>query len=244
MSRKSTLVFRRVELKFRTTEEVLQQVLQEWMPHLTPDEYRESTIANLYLDTPHHRLISASMEGKTFKQKLGLRAYGIPTDETPVFLEIKRKFKGVVYKRRITLPHKDAMAYLRGETALPDSQISREFAYTMSHYAPLSPMMAIFYEREAYYDKEDRSLRITVDRNIRFREDSLLLTQGTAGTPIIAPDEVLLEVKADALPRYIIDTLNRYQLYHSGFSKYATAYKMSRGLLPYPQPTKGDPTYV
>ena len=241
---KSALVFRRVELKFRTTESVVQEVLSLLMPHLRPDEYKQSTIANLYLDTPSHRLIAASMEAKGYKEKLRLRAYGVPQEDSPTFLEIKRKYKGVVYKRRVILPHKEAMAYLTDGTPLPDSQIAREIDYAMAHYPGIQPMMAIFYEREAYYDKDDPTLRVTIDRNIRYRTEDLDLSHGTDGVRIIAPDEVLLEVKADVLPRYIIDVLNQYKLYHSGFSKYATAYRMVRGVLPHPEQVKGENTYV
>lgn len=230
---KTTFVFRRTELKYRISRDACRAFLTEMMPTLTPDQYGKSTLSSLYLDSPDRRLISASMEGKRYKEKLRVRAYGKPTEESPVFLELKKKYLGVVYKRRIVLPHREVMSYLHNESALPDGQIAREIDYFKQFHGPLSPAMVISCERVAYYAKDDPTLRITVDTAIRYRTDRLSLTEGSDGTPIIGRDEVLMEIKAaGALPLEMVACLNRLKIYPAPFSKYATAYKTERGVLP------------
>ena len=111
-----TYVFERVERKFLLTPsqyEGLMRVLPEYMQ---ADQYGESTILSLYLDTADSLLIRRSLEKPVYKEKLRLRSYGVPGDGDNVFLEMKKKVQGVVYKRRICLPLARAMDCLAQES--------------------------------------------------------------------------------------------------------------------------------
>lgn len=242
---KDIFIFQRVETKYRLTPDQKEALLAEIGPRLTPDAHAFGTVCSLYLDTPDRRILRTSIEGKTYKEKLRLRAYGTPTRDTDVFLEIKKKYKGVVYKRRVLLPLKDAMAYIAGGEKPVDSQIMSEIDCAMSFWQRPQPVMLIAYEREAWYASEDPQLRITFDTNVRCRERDPDLTHGHHGTRILPEDAILMEVKAvGAMPLWLCHALTRCGLLPTHFSKYRTAYQTRHPdspVLPCPTETRGDP---
>ena len=161
-------VFRRRELKFlldgRQREE-LEQLLREYM---VPDKYGRSTICNLYYDTEDFRLIRHSLEKPVYKEKLRLRSYGVVEPGTDVFLEMKKKYQGIVYKRRMQVTEEEAKAFMERSAPLPqDNQIGRELIYFRDFYGDLEPRVHLSYEREAWFGKEDAGFRMTLDQNIR-----------------------------------------------------------------------------
>ena len=98
-------VFRRVEIKYLLNTAQYLSLLETLRAHgYGLDEFGEHTISNIYYDTLDFSLIRRSLEKPLYKEKLRLRAYGTPGDDSPSFVEIKKKFRGVVYKRRVTLP--------------------------------------------------------------------------------------------------------------------------------------------
>lgn len=131
------------------------------------DAYGVSMICNVYFDTPDHRLIRRSLEKPLYKEKLRLRSYGKATADSTVFLELKKKYKGVVYKRRVALTEAQAMAYLCESKRVGDTQILREMDYALSYYGDLRPAMYLCYDRVAFYGEEDPMLRLTFDDNMR-----------------------------------------------------------------------------
>jgi len=223
---KETYIFRRIEKKYMLNPTQYACLMEQISPVLIPDAYGKSTINSVYLDTPDYRLIRASIDAKTYKEKLRLRSYNTPTDESKVFLEIKKKFKGVVYKRRISLPLAAATAYLeRGERPF-DSQIMREIDYAMKFYQYPAPAALIAYEREAYFVKDLPALRVTFDTNVRYRLTDLSAKSGSHGTPIIPADCILMEIKTDgAMPCWLATALDRAGIFPTSFSKYGTAYR-------------------
>lgn len=230
---KDILIFKRVEKKYRLTPALKDALLQSILPHLTPDAHGRSTICSLYLDTPDHLIIRNSIDARVYKEKLRLRSYGTPGADTPVFLEIKKKFKGVVYKRRETLPLHTAMDYIVGGAPPTDSQIMREIDYAMRFYHQPQPAMLIAYERDAYFDKTLPNLRITFDTNVRYREDDLRLEHGHHGTLLLPPDAILMEIKTDgAMPVWLARALSDHGILPTSFSKYGTAYRICTGLMP------------
>ena len=163
-------VFRRRELKFlinQTQRDALQRLLEEKM---VPDKFGKKTICNLYYDTPDFRLIRRSLEKPVYKEKLRLRSYGRIEPGVDVFLEMKKKYKGIVYKRRVKVSQEEAMAFMERRAPLPkDSQISRELIYFRDFYENLEPRVYLSYDREAWYDPCDSGFRMTLDRNISYR---------------------------------------------------------------------------
>lgn len=194
---------------------------------MVPDEHGESVICNLYYDTPDYRLIRASLEKPVYKEKLRLRSYGTAQPGGNVFLELKKKYKGIVYKRRITLPENAAGEFIAGSSPLGEhGQIGREIEYFAAYYAPLRAAVHLSYERSAWFSSEDRALRLTFDRNIRFRRSDLSLTAPAGGRDILTEGESVMEIKtASAIPLWLTAELDALGIYKSSFSKYGEAYK-------------------
>ena len=171
-------------------------------------------------------LIRNSIDAKVYKEKLRIRSYGTPSLDSKVFLEIKKKYKGVVYKRRVSMPLKKAYEYLDTRIKPKDSQIMREIDYAMDFYHNPKPKMFIAYEREAFYVKDLPALRLTFDHCPRYRTDDLLLEKGSHGKTIISDDEYILEIKTDGgMPLWLSHALDECEIRPSKFSKYGTAYQ-------------------
>ena len=151
-------VFKRVELKYMLSEEQYEAFVKRIEGMAAPDAYGETPILNLYCDTPDDLLIRRSIDKPKYKEKLRLRCYGIPGKYSNSFIEIKKKYRGVVYKRRIAMPYEAALDYLNGEGDIPgeyrtdyeSDQIAREIDYFKSFYRELKPRMEISYDRIAY----------------------------------------------------------------------------------------------
>ena len=242
---KEQTIFKRYEVKYRITREQKERLLKVMADHMRPDKHGESTILSLYFDTPDHLLIRRSMEHPEYKEKIRIRSYGVPAAGREVFLELKKKYQKVVYKRRLTVTEEAAWkALCRGERLqTPDYQslqTAREIAFACSRYPGLAPRMMICYDREAWYDKWDHDLRITFDRNVRWRDRDLALSLGDHGTPVLAEDEILMEIKTgSAIPLWLTEFLSLEGIYKTSFSKYAHAYEAMLGRDKVPERVRG-----
>ena len=218
--------FERRELKYRITDAQRAALEAAFGARMVPDEHGESTICNIYYDTADYRLIRASLEKPAYKEKLRLRSYGVTGPGGEVFLELKKKYKGIVYKRRITLPEDAAGEFIAGRAPLGEhGQIGREIEYFTAFYAPLLPAVHLSYERSAWFSREDRDLRVTFDKSIRFRQEDVSLTLPAGGRRILPEGESLMEIKAAAaLPLWLVSELDALGIYQSTFSKYGEAY--------------------
>lgn len=220
-----TNIFKRYELKYLLTQEQMQTILEKSAPYICGDEFGKSTICNIYYDTADNLLIRRSLDKPIYKEKLRLRSYGVADTNTPVFAEIKKKYDGVVYKRRIHTNEKQARALCKGIATTDRSQITDEILYFVRRYENLQPAMFISYEREAFYAKNDSNFRITFDQNILWRDEDLTLSKGVYGTPILEQNQVLMEVKCpSAMPLWFVSILTELGVYKTSFSKYGRAY--------------------
>lgn len=195
---------------------------------IVPDSFGESTINNIYFDTPNFRLIRASIEKPTvYKEKLRIRSYGIPTADSNVFVELKKKYKGIVYKRRVNMTYDQAIHYLYMHDPPPEaSQVTAEIDSFIDFYKNLRPAVSLFYDRTAYYSKDDPELRLTFDTNIRYRNKELDLRYGDYGSLILDDSQYILEIKCvDAMPLWLTNELDRLKIFPTSYSKYGTAYK-------------------
>ena len=218
-------VFQRKEIKYLMNEEQYQELRLRLDEIAAVDHYGLTQIMNVYYDTPDFKLITRAMEHPEYKEKLRLRSYGIPDAMTPSFIEIKKKFDGITYKRRIELLYSEAQDYLN-HGILPreyspeflhnpdalshtytgalsvshvptaeEIQIQKEIDYFLVFYKKLRPMMAIAYDRIALAGRDDPELRITFDTDLRWSVDELDLRGGNHGHRILAPDQHLMEIK-------------------------------------------------
>jgi hypothetical protein len=221
--------FLRVEKKYLLNEAQCRIIKSAVSSRMAEEKYGASTILNTYYDTPDWRLIRASIEKPLYKEKLRLRAYGAVTEDSEVFIEIKKKFKGVVYKRRAAMPLAEARLFLNEgcrESSVPTcSQVLREADWMMRLYG-LIPAAVICYDRAAFVGREDPGFRVTIDCNLTGRTDFLDLRFGSTGKAILGAGQYLMEVKTTGgMPLWMCRLLNDLQVCPTSFSKYGEYYK-------------------
>lgn len=218
-------IFKRVEKKYLLTEKQYKCLLKEADKHLEKDKYFKSTICNVYFDTDNYDLIVKSLEKPIYKLKVRLRSYNIPNLNDKVFLEIKNKYKGVVGKRRVKISLQDFYDYL-DNNKFPncDKQIMSEIDYLFKKY-DLKPKQYIAYDRESYYDKDNKNFRITFDQNLRSRNEDIKLEYGDAGRLYFNDKTYIMELKTlDSLPLWFAKIINKLKIYPTSFSKYGKIY--------------------
>lgn len=217
--------FRRVEKKYMMTQEQYEKLRLVIEDYMKVDEYGLSSICNLYYDTENYELIRRSIEKPVYKEKLRLRSYGVPKADDTVFLEVKKKYKGIVYKRRAALSLDEAYKSISEKKLRNNGQIESEITYFLNRYE-LTPRVFLAYDRIAMYGKEDSALRMTFDFNIRSRTHDIDLAYGDEGQKLFDDDRVLLEIKvSNAYPFWLIHALEECRIYPVSFSKYGTVYK-------------------
>lgn len=231
-------VFNRYEKKFLLDEAAYQSIRSQLPEHMELDEYNKThefyTISNIYYDTRDDYLIRNSLAKPKYKEKLRLRAYGVPEDNGKVFLEIKKKFNGLVNKRRTTLRLEEAYDFLSSGIKpelkqYMNKQVLNEIEYMLKIYK-LEPKLYLAYDRKAMFGRENHDLRITFDKNIRTRRFDLRLENGSYGEILMEEGQWLMEVKAEnSIPLWLSKLLSEYRVYCTSFSKYGTEYQRRIG---------------
>lgn len=220
------MVFKRYEIKYRLTRAQADMLKERMKEYMIPDKHGKNTTLSLYMDTPDFLLARRSMEHPDYKEKLRLRSYGVAKSDSTVFIELKKKYDGIVYKRRAAMKEYELERYLTCCIAPKDTQIIRELNYAIKRYAGLRPAILLCYDREAFYAKDDHEFRITFDENVLWRDRDVSLTNGIYGESLIDEDTVLMEVKVEkAMPLWLATFLSEQRIYRTSFSKYATAYQ-------------------
>ena len=218
--------FQRYEKKYLLNPEQYQKIRSGLAPYMEADEHGRYTICNLYYDTPDFQLIRASLDKPVYKEKLRMRSYGVPADGDSVFVELKKKYKGVVYKRRTVLEAGEALDYLAGRCSpRAKDQICREIDWFLGRYHPV-PQVFIAYDREALAGLEDRVLRVTFDIDLRWRDTALDLRSGDGGERITSRDQILMEIKIPgSAPVWLSRLLSENSVFPTSFSKYGVCYR-------------------
>lgn len=231
-------VFNRYEKKFLLDDKTYYKIVSRISEYMEPDAYNLEhefySISNIYYDTADDELIRRSLEKPVYKEKLRLRAYGPVSEKDKAYLEIKKKYKGLVNKRRTTFLLGEAYEYMsegnrpgKGYCDKPyvNRQVLSEIDFFRKRYE-LFPKVYIAYERKAYFGKEDREFRVTFDTNIRSRRDDLFLEAGDYGKRLLPEGTWLMEVKiSDAMPLWFARILSELSVYPVSFSKYGTEYQ-------------------
>lgn len=218
-------VFNRYEKKYLLAPDVYEAFKRELDTYMVEDEYGWHTIRNVYFDTVDNQLIRTSIERPKYKEKFRVRCYGEPTEDAKCYLEIKKKYKGLVNKRRIGLSMEEATAYLfEGKEPQKQDQIFREIDYFLSRYQVV-PKRYIAYDRLAMYGREDAEFRVTFDENIRSRVHNLTLRLDDETEALLEPGYKLMEVKVGgAIPLWFVELLSKHEIYSTSFSKYGRFY--------------------
>lgn len=227
-------VFNRYEHKYLLDRETFEKVIAVMDEHMELDVHNKNhetyTIANIYFDTDDNYLIRTSLSKPVYKEKLRLRSYEVPCPDTKVYLEIKKKFKGIVNKRRTAMKLSEAYDFVKtGIAPLPkdymNKQVVREIEYFLKRY-DLQPKVYLAYDRIAYFEAGNPDLRISFDTNIRSRRYNVALEDGDYGTPLLGENTYLMEIKtARSKPLWLVHVLTELGVRRSSFSKYGTEFK-------------------
>ncbi|MCR4739232.1 MAG: polyphosphate polymerase domain-containing protein [Lachnospiraceae bacterium] len=222
-------VFKRTEIKYLLSKEQYDGLMPYLKTIARVDEYGLSRINNIYFDTPDYRLAKTSMEKPLYKEKLRLRTYGATGDDTNSFIEIKKKYSGIVYKRRVSGSYTDTYEYLTGngdhKKSFEPLQISREIDQFMRLYGKLRPAMCICYDRVAMIGKEDEDFRVTFDSNIIWNDKCTDLRTVNGGRKLLEDGQRLMEIKvSNAMPMGLARRLSELGIFPVSFSKYGSGY--------------------
>ena len=220
------VVMKRYEMKYILSASQTAFLRERLKGHMEVDQFGLTSIASLYYDTPDYRLIRKSIEKPAFKEKIRLRSYGLATESSPVFLELKRKAYGVVYKRRVQSQIPLVKRFFeRGGDICAGGQINKELVYFRDYYETLVPSCLIIYDRTAYFE-QDGDLRLTIDDAPRYRSTDLTLTKSMEGHLLLPEGSSILEIKVQqAMPLWLTDILSEGKMYKGSFSKYGAAYQ-------------------
>lgn len=219
----------RTEQKYYVSEDNYQKLMTLLNNKLTKDIYFKERIYNIYFDNDNYELISTSLDKPTYKEKVRLRSYNKPKDNTTVFLEIKKKYKGKGNKRRIELNYSEALNYIE-KGIIPNNinkQIMNEIDYIFKKYN-LKPKISLTYDRYSYYLNEDNSFRITFDYNIKYDNKELYLSN-LENSNTLLKEGYIMELKLqNGIPLWFSKILNELQIYPTSFSKVGIAYTKLR----------------
>ncbi len=219
--------FQRVEDKYRMTRQEAREILQEMKGHIKKDYYFQYTVHNIYYDSKDAQMIISSLNKDKFKEKLRLRCYEQPSGDTMCFLETKKKYGDIVYKKRITLSHAEAMAYLNHDVPHHVHNNTAEEIDFLKNYYQVEPKTLILYDRTCFSSVSEADVRVTFDANIRARIDDISLTE-RGDEQLLIGEDVVMEIKAmNRYPMWLVEILSRRKLYKQSFSKYGMIYRNS-----------------
>lgn len=218
-------IFERVEAKYVITRKQYELLMNELTDRLTPDRFPHSDISSIYFDTDDFRLIRTSLDKGCYREKLRLRSYCLKDDSSEVFIEMKKKYHGVTYKRRQAVTYRQAMNYILFGKMPFDSQILKEVDYLMNKYPDLKPKVLIRYQRDSFSGIDDPSLRITFDYQIEYSTDNLTLFNRNPEKKLTDNDTIIMEVKSlNAMPLWMTSVLDKMNIFSGNFSKYTRIY--------------------
>ncbi len=225
-------VFNRYENKYLIDQDVFYRLRKYILEHMHPDFYNQDNktykITNLYYDTLDNEFIKNSLSKPKYKEKIRVRAYGVPDMDSKVFVEIKKKVCGLVNKRRSEMLLSEAYDFLKYgfvKKIRPymNEQVINEIKFVIGSY-DIIPALYLSYDRYAYFD--DADLRVSFDKNILTRRFDLRLESGSYGEKLLENGKILMEIKVkDSIPIWLSRILSEYKIYPTSFSKYGTEYK-------------------
>jgi len=217
-------IFKRQEQKYLLTEKQATQLVLAFSEYMQQDVHGTYWVQNLYFDTENWDIINTSIQKPYYKEKMRLRCYGTPETAKYIFLELKKKYAGTVYKRRISLPT-DSLARSLDQVLEEDgSQIARELQFHLRS-ANVSEKMYVGYRRKAFAGIDDPSLRLTIDSDILYRPNELNFANPSEGNSILPEHMRLMEIKtASSIPLWLSHFLSENEIYGASFSKIGTCF--------------------
>ena len=218
-------IFGRYEEKYLITYAQKTALLETISKHIAEDKFANYIVQNLYYDTENWDVVRNSIESPLYKEKMRLRCYGRQAYEAKLFLELKKKYKGVVYKRRAAFSNTLLSSNdVRDIMDQKSSQILRELQFYLKANS-VYERIYLSYKRSAFTGVVDKDLRITFDTDIRYRIHDLEFTQPENGIPVLTPDQTIMEIKIErGMPLWLVHALGENKVYPISFSKCGTCY--------------------
>jgi SPX domain protein involved in polyphosphate accumulation len=228
----------RYELKYLIPEDLVPELREAIRPFCSLDDHsarsptRRYVIESLYLDTFARDLYRVSRERRPERFKVRIRRYGTTDGESPVFLEVKCKSRGIIRKTRARLAADCWRERLEAPPHADASSAERSFRDRVQRY-DLRPALLVRYEREAWASTIDGYARVTFDREMCVQPCSTLsfASDPRAWIPFdsrqtlktAVPRSVVLELKCTLdVPRWMSNLTERFGLGKRGVSKYCS----------------------
>jgi SPX domain protein involved in polyphosphate accumulation len=182
-------------------------------------------VRSLYFDTLSGRAFFDKLDGVEFRRKYRIRYYNNNTDF--IRLESKLKIHDLSQKTQERLDLALAHRLMDRDTSLIDLRsdtVLAKFALDMK-LNDLRPAVIVDYQRTAFIHPS-LDVRITFDEHIRSRiYDTALFNTEYGSVPVMAPNEVVLEVKYDEIiPQTIAEIIKQVPMIRQAVSKYAYCY--------------------
>ncbi|HFI0579252.1 TPA: polyphosphate polymerase domain-containing protein [Streptococcus suis] len=224
--------FKRKETKYIVDKETFALLEKDLKKHMVSDEFATSTITNIYFDNEDFDMIQDSIAKKNGREKIRMRIYDAqPSASSQAFLEIKKKENKIGYKYRLTSNPLSVTNYIEKgvvDKTITDEMVTSELEILRERYGTIKPKMYIYYDRVSYKGIEDKKIRLTIDKNLLYRDYHVSATDGKFGEALLDPNKVIMEIKVpEQLPDWLLDLLEKYQLEKQSFSKYGNAYKLA-----------------
>lgn len=223
--------FVRKEQKYLLSREDYENFMKTFSADLDEDPYSPYEIRSIYFDNENNDLMNRNLKKPAFRQKIRMRSYGAVNDEDPVFLEMKKKLKGTTFKKRITIPYREARKYLEpsDEPKMVSTNTGRELERIFEKER-LIPSFYVRYHRKAYTWKKNPDFRLTFDTELVSRPNIRSLNED-GGEKLLEDSVVLMELKAPhSLPVEVSRFLNEKAIYPANFSKATTSFKRKETL--------------
>jgi hypothetical protein len=207
-----------------------------------PPQY---TITTLQLDSPTLALHYAKLWDFVDRFKLRVRTYD-PIGSSPVFMEVKAKYRTTIVKYRSQIPFEGWGAHLFRDEVIrgihfKDSKESENFFQflRLARQIGARPVMLIRYARESYFGKNDHYSRVTFDRRLQYQQTyswdcwgrnskwrslDKTLDQTRRHDQEYNYSGVVMELKAlSDMPRWMRDLIQDLNLTRQGHCKFSNA---------------------
>ncbi len=234
---KTQFHFQRFEYKYKIPLNVVEAIIPTFLKHMDFDEFARNFsdksyyVSSLYFDSIHLDCYHDKISGIRTRKKLRIRTYdqGI-SEETPMYLEIKKKYDNVVVKDRVRLSYKKCKdilfknMYIGIELPQEEREAFNQFIWIKERNSML-PQNLVTYKRMAFASKVDPGFRVTIDYNIQTALASWF--DKKAEMVDVHKDMSILEVKFNnSLPKWFHVIIQKYNLQRDALSKYCNSLEL------------------
>ncbi len=226
------LVFKRLEKKFIIDQTQYEDILTTIKSKMEFDPFcvdgKAYRVQNIYFDSINNDLASLSIRRPVFKEKIRVRKY---RDSEVIFLELKKKFDGLVGKRRLVISVQE-LNNLIEKHELPtresflDKEALGEIKRVMNLFK-LEPRVYLSYDRLAFFDKNKPNFRIAFDNNLHSRREDFDFNNDSSTFSLLEEGKYIMEVKSVSnFPLWFVRELSKLKVYPRFFSKYGSEYEL------------------